>query len=80
MRRAEIEREICRQNENAEREAELDRIKAQLWRRFSAAMREISGVAGKSHQATVQKSRKNFCQRELPDVHAGNCWSGRWRI
>jgi len=55
MRRAEIERKICRQNENAECEAELDRIKAQLWRRFSAAMREISGVAGKSHQTTVQK-------------------------
>jgi hypothetical protein len=60
MRRADIEKHIRQQNEIAEREAELDRIKAQLWRRFSAAMREISGVAGKSHQATVQKSRKNF--------------------
>ena len=55
MRRADIEKHIRQQNEIAEREAELDRIKAQLWRRFSAAMREISGVAGKSHQATVQK-------------------------
>jgi hypothetical protein len=71
MRRAEIEREICRQNQNAEREAELDRIKAQLWRRFSAATREISGVAGKSYQATVQK----IPEKLLPKGIAGRSCS-----
>ena len=56
MRRADIERHIRQQNKNAEREAELNRVKAQLWSRIAAAMREIQGMAEKEpsrHRATI---------------------------
>jgi hypothetical protein len=56
MRRADIERHIRQQNKNAEREAELNRVKAQLWSRIAAAMREIQGMAENEpsrHRATI---------------------------
>ena len=34
-------------NDAAERDAEMSRIKARLWRHISAAMKEIPGVAEK---------------------------------
>jgi hypothetical protein len=45
MRRKDVEKHIRQQNRIAEREAELNRIKAQLYRRISAFMSEIPRVA-----------------------------------
>jgi hypothetical protein len=44
MKRDEDEKHIRELNEAAERDAELSRIKAQLWRRIAAAMTEIPRV------------------------------------
>jgi hypothetical protein len=41
MTRAEIKRRIDQQNENAERQARFDRLKAQLWRRISEALKNM---------------------------------------
>ena len=45
MRRKDVEKHIRQQNRIAEREAELNRIKAQLYRRISASMGEIPSAA-----------------------------------
>jgi len=45
------ERYVREMNEAAERDAHFDRVKAQLWRRIAAAMRETPSLAlqGPSH-------------------------------
>jgi hypothetical protein len=67
MRRADIEKHIRQQNEIAEREAELNRIKAQLWRRISAAMSEIPSVAGNEPSG----HSSNIPEKLLPKGIAG---------
>jgi hypothetical protein len=47
MKEDEDEKHVRELNEAAERDAELSRVKAQLWQRIAAAMRDSPGVAAK---------------------------------
>jgi hypothetical protein len=47
MKEDEDEKHVRELNEAAEGDAELSRIKAQLWRRIAAAMRDFPGAAVK---------------------------------
>jgi len=47
-----IREKVRRQNEIAEREAELSRVKARLWRRFSAAL-DANGLLPKPFLSPV---------------------------
>jgi len=50
------ERYVREMNETAERDAQFNRVKAQLWRRISAAMKDIPGGTGNDCQTTGQAS------------------------
>jgi hypothetical protein len=60
------ERYVREMNETAERDAQFNRVKAQLWRRISAAMKDIPGGTGINCKATRQASPHN-----LPPGNAG---------
>jgi hypothetical protein len=50
------ERYVREMNETAERDAQFNRVKAQLWRRISAAMKDIPAGTGNNCQTTGQAS------------------------
>jgi hypothetical protein len=58
------ERYVREINETAERDAQSNRVKTQLWRRISIAMKDIPGVAGNNCKTTTQASPH--------DLHPGN--------
>jgi hypothetical protein len=61
------ERYVREMNETAERDAELSRVKAQLWRRISAAMKDIPGVAAKG----PLRSGATICVQSSPRGRGG---------
>jgi hypothetical protein len=50
------ERYVREINETAERDAQFNRVKAQLWRRISAAMKDIPVITGTTCKTTGQAS------------------------
>lgn len=54
------ERYVREMNETAEHDAQFNRVKAQLWRRISAAMKDIPGVTENNCTTTAHPYSHNL--------------------